>query len=64
MWESASGSLVGCKAGALHPGMRRGIEWELQRRHDRIAPVVLKAWRYLLEAQNHIKDEPDRSGTT
>ena len=45
---------------SLHPGIRKGIEWGLRALHDEIAPVVLKAWRYLLEAWERIEDESRR----
>ena len=36
---------------SLHPEIRHGIEWQIQRRHSEIKPVVREAWRYLLKAR-------------
>jgi len=44
----------------LHPGIRECIEWGLERLHDNIGPVILKAWRYLLEAWQRNEDDPQR----
>ncbi len=35
---------------SLHPYIRKGIEWRLDRRQDELGSVILEAWRYLLEA--------------
>ncbi len=45
---------------SLYPGIRRGIELGLGRFHDGVGPAILKAWRYLLEAQERIDDEARR----
>lgn len=45
---------------SLHPGIRHCIERGLDRLHEVIDPVILKAWRYLLEARERIDDQPRR----
>lgn len=45
---------------ALHPTIYRNVEWELERRHENVHPIILKAWRYLLEAQKRIEHDPQR----
>jgi len=44
---------------SLHPGIRKGIEWGLHNRPDTPNPVILTAWRYLLEARERIDDESE-----
>jgi hypothetical protein len=44
----------------LHPGILEGIEWRLDRVHEQLSPVILKAWRYLLEARQRIHHESRR----
>ncbi len=45
---------------SLHPGIRNGVEWGLERLHDKIGAVILEAWRYLLEAWKHTGGEARR----
>jgi len=45
---------------ALHPSVRKDIEWGIERLGDSISPVILQAWQYLLETRKRTSSESAR----